>query len=153
MPRLTSAEAELRRAIAGVDREGICRESAMLLEQIADRLSWTRGMSIIRPRGGGFLADRWPSVAHALRKTDADDTAEQVTRSPVFRSLVAAHDGERAGSVSTAEATRFGKAVLALLDRTSCADCGEWWGASAPGASRWTCQCRSLVVVSRANTR
>jgi hypothetical protein len=145
--------AKLRRAIDAGDPTGICRESERLLELIADRLGWTVGMSVVRRRGDGSLADRWPGVAHALRKTDADDAAEQVTRSPLFRGLAAPRGDEQAGTASAAEARRFGKAALSVLDRTNCAGCGEWWRASAPGASRWTCRCRSLVVVSRSNTR
>src|SRR3954452_20506429 len=148
--------ADLRRAIGTIeaaDPAVMCRQSAQVMEQIADRLSWTAGMSIVRRRGDGSLGDRWPGVANALRKTDADDESEQVTRSPLFRSLVAApHDHARA-TVSTAEARRFGEAVLSLLDRMNCADCGEWWTATSAGASRWTCRCRALVVVSRPHTR
>src|SRR5947208_24473 len=136
---LPRPDAELRRAMDAVDAAGISSAAAALLEHIADRLSWTQGMSIVRRRGDGSLGDRWPSVANALRKTDADDIAEQVTRSPIFRNLVAPQGHPAGRSVSTAEATRFGKAVLSLLRRTSCPTCGEWWSASAPGASRWTC--------------
>jgi hypothetical protein len=150
---LPRPDAELRRAIDAVDPAGISSAAAGLLEHIANRLSWTRGMSIVRPRGDGSLGDRWPGVANALRKTDADDIADQVTRSPLFRNLVAPEGHAAARSVSTAEAMRFGKALLALLRYTSCSSCGEWWSVSAPGASRWTCRCRSLVVVTRPNTR
>ena len=146
-------DAELRRAVDEADPAGISSAAAVLLDHIADSLSWTQGMSIVRRRGDGSLGDRWPSVANALRKTDADDIAEQVTRSPVFRKLVAPQGDAPGGSVSTAEASRFGEAVLSLLDRTNCAGCGEWWSAPAAGASRWTCRCRSLVVVTRPNTR
>jgi len=146
-------DAELRRAVDAADPAGISSAAAVLLDHIADSLSWTQGMSIVRRRGDGSLGDRWPSVANALRKTDADDIAEQVTRSPVFRKLVAPQGDAPGGSVSTAEASRFGEAVLSLLDRTNCAGCGEWWSAPAAGASRWTCRCRSLVVVTRPNTR
>ena len=146
-------DAELRRAIEARDPERVSRAAGALLEHIDDRLSWTRGMSIVRGRGDGSLGDRWPSVANALRKTDADEIGEQVTRSPVFRKLVASQDDGQPRSVSTVEATRFGKAVLTLLGHTRCAGCGEWWSASPPGASRWTCRCRSLVVASRPNTR
>src|SRR6266550_233535 len=62
--------------------------AAAVLEYIADGLSWTRGMSVVRRRGDGSLGDRWPSIAHALRKTDADDIAEQISRSAAFRRLV-----------------------------------------------------------------
>jgi hypothetical protein len=110
-------------------------------------------MSIVRGRGDGSLEDRWPSVANALRKTDADDIVEQVTRSPVFRTLVAPERSGPPTSVSTVQASQFGEAVLSLLGHTRCADCEQWWSASPPGASRWTCRCRSLVVVSRQNTR
>jgi len=146
-------DAELRRAIEALDPEGITSAAGALLEHIANRLSWTRGMSIARGRGDGSLADRWPSVANALRKTDADDIAEQVTRSPAFRTLVASRGDGHSRSVSTADATRFGKAVLAVLRHTRCAECGQWWSATPSGASRWTCHCRSLVVASRPNTR
>jgi hypothetical protein len=146
-------DAELRRAVDALDAAAICSATAELLEHMADRLNWTRGMSIVHRRGDGSLADRWPSVANALRKTNADDLAEQVTRSPIFRDLVAARRNGPGRSASTEEAMRFGKAVLSLLDRTRCADCGQWWSASAPGTSRWTCRCRSLVVVNRPNTR
>ena len=112
-------DAELRRAVDAADPAGISSAAAALLAHVADRLSWTQGMSIVRRRGDGSLGDRWPSVANALRKTDADDIAEQVTRSPVFRKLVAPQGDAPGGSVSTAEASRFGEAVLSLLDRTN----------------------------------
>jgi len=146
-------DAELRRALAAVDPARICGAAAAVLEHIADGLHWTHGMSIVRRRGDGSLGDRWPSVANALRKTDVDDAAEQVTCSPLFRNLVAPARVDPGRPVSTAEVTRFGKAVVALVDRTRCASCGQWWTASPAGASRWTCQCRSLVVVSRSSTR
>src|SRR3954447_4035199 len=153
LEQLPFPEAELRRALAAVDPTRICGAAAAVLEHIADGLHWTRGMSIVRRRGDGSLADRWPSVANALRKTDVDDAAEQVTHSPVFRNLVAPAGLDCGRPVSTAEATRFGKAVVALVDRTRCASCGEWWTASPAGASRWTCECRSLVIVTRRSTR
>jgi len=146
-------DAELRRAMDAADAAGISGAAAAVLEHIADRLSWTRGMSIVRQRGDGSLGDRWPSVANALRKTDADDIAEQITRSPVFRDLVARPRHHPAGSVSTAQAKRFGESVLVLLGHTHCTGCGQWWSASRPGASRWTCHCRSLTVVTRPTTR
>jgi hypothetical protein len=153
LEQLPFPEAELRRALATVDPTRICGAAAAVLEHIADGLHWTRGMSIVRRRGDGSLADRWPSVANALRKTDVDDAAERVTHSPVFRNLVAPPGRDCGRPVSTAEATRFGKAVVALADRTRCAACGEWWTASPPRASRWTCGCRSLVIVTRRSTR
>jgi hypothetical protein len=151
-PRLLP-DAELRRAMGGADAADISGAAAAVLEHIADRLSWTRGMSIVRERGDGSLADRWPSVANALRKTDADDIAEQITRSPVFRDLVARPRDRSARSVSTAQAKRFGQSVLVLLGHTHCTGCGQWWSAARPGASRWTCHCRSLTVVTRPTTR
>jgi hypothetical protein len=146
-------DAELRRAMDAVDAAGISSAAAAVLEHIADRLSWTRGMSIVRQRGDGSLADRWPSVANALRKTDADDIAEQITRSPVFRDIVAGPRDHSARSVSTAQARGFGESVLVLLGHTHCTDCGQWWSASRSGASRWTCRCRSVTVVTRPTTR
>lgn len=146
-------DAELRRAIEALDSDTITHAAGAVLEHIADKLGWTRGRSIVRGRGDGSLGDRWPSVANALRTTDADDIAEQVTRSPVFRKLVAPQGDGPGRLVPTVEATRFGKAVLTLLDHTRCAGCGQWWSASRPGASRWTCGCRSLVVASRPNSR
>ena len=153
LERLPCPEAELRRALVAVDATRICGAAAAVLEHIADGLHWTRGMSIVRRRGDGSLADRWPSVANALRKTDVDDAAEWVTHSPVFRNLVAPAGLDRGRPVSTAEATRFGRAVVALVDRTRCANCGQWWTASPAGGSRWTCRCRSLVIVTRRSTR
>src|SRR3954471_7107091 len=153
LEQLPFPEAELQRALAAVDPTRICGAAAAVLEHIADRLRWTRGMSIVRRRGDGSLADRWPSVANALRKTDADDIAEQITRSPVFRDLVARPRDRSARSVSTAQARRFGESVLVLLDHTHCTDCDQWWSAANPGTSRWTCRCRSLTVVTRPTTR
>jgi hypothetical protein len=150
---LPPPDAELRCALAAADPVRIHGSAAAVLEHIADGLRWTRGMSIVRQRGDGSLGDRWPSVANALRKTDVDDAADQVTRSPLFRDLVAPAGVGSGRPVSTAEATRFGKAVVALVDRTRCAGCGEWWTASPVGASRWTCGCRSLIVVTRPSTR
>src|SRR4051812_17142276 len=146
-------DAELRHAMDAVDAAGIARAAAAVLEHIADRLSWTRGMSIVRQRGDGSLADRWPSVANALRKTDADDIAEQISCSPIFRDLVARPRDHSARSVSTTQARRFGESVLVLLGHTHCTSCGQWWSASRPGASRWTCRCRSLTIVTRPTTR
>jgi|SRR4051812_30402417 hypothetical protein len=152
-PSVPAPDAELRWAIGAADPAAICRAAGTLLEHIADQLRWTRGMSIVRPRGDGSLGDRWPSVANALRKTDADDVVEQITRSPAFRHLVEPQGDHSGAPVSTAESTRFGKAVLSLFHRTRCASCGQWWSAAEPGASRWTCRCRSLVVVTRPSTR
>src|SRR4051812_200718 len=149
LEQLPFPEAELQRALAAVDPSRICGAAAEVLEHIADGLHWTRGMSIVRGRGDGSLGDRWPSVAYALRKSDVDDAAELVTRSPVFRNLIAPPGPGSGRPVSTAEATHFGKAVVALVDRTRCASCGQWWTASPAGASRWTCRCRSLVIVTR----
>lgn len=146
-------DAELRQAIEARDRESVTRAAGAVLAHIADRLSWTRGMSIVRGRGDGSLEDRWPSVANALRKTDADDIAEQITRSPLFRTVVAPEGDGLHTSVSTAEATQFGEAVLSLLGHTRCAGCEQWWSAGPAGVSRWTCRCRSLVVASRGTTR
>ena len=117
--------AELQDAIDALDPARTRTAAAALLELITDGLSWTRGMSVVRQRGDRSLGDRWPSVAHVLRKTDADDIAEQITGSPVFRRLI----GHRAPatSMSTTETTRFGNAVLALLRHTRCERCGEWW--------------------------
>src|SRR4051812_26114080 len=133
---LAPPDAELRRAMDAVDGARISCAAAAVLEHIADRLSWTRGMSIVRPRGDGSLGDRWPSVANALRKTDADDIAEQITRSPVFRDLVAPPRDDSARSVSNAQARRFAESVLVLLGHMHCTGCGQWWSASNPGASR-----------------
>jgi hypothetical protein len=144
-------EVELRRAVDAVDAIAMTGAAAAVLEHVADRLSWTRGMSIVRGRGDGSLADRWPSVVNALRKTDAADVAEQITCSPIFRDLVAPPRSTR--SFSTAQARRFGQSVLVLLGHTRCPDCGQWWSASKPAASRWTCRCRALTVVTRPTSR
>jgi hypothetical protein len=130
----------------------MCSAGAGVLEHIADRLNWTLGMSVVRRRGDGSFGDRWPSVAHALRKTDSDDVAEQITRSPVLRNVLGTWRDHSARPVSSAEARRFGAAVLSLLDRTRCASCGQWWSAT-PGTERWTCRCGSLVVARRPRTR
>src|SRR4051794_41047079 len=153
LEQLPFPEVELRRALASVDPTRICGAAAAVLEHIADGLHWTRGMSIVRRRGDGSLGDRWPSVANALRKTDVDDIAEQITRSPVFRDLVARPRDHSARSVSTAQARRFGESVLVLLGHTHCTDCNQWGSPSNPAASRWTCRCRSLTVVTRPTTR
>jgi hypothetical protein len=76
-------DAELRRAIEALDSDTNTHAAGALLEHIADRLSGTRGMSIVRGRGDGSLGDRWPRVANALRKTEADDMPN---RSPGRRS-------------------------------------------------------------------
>src|SRR3954464_697613 len=153
LEQLPFPEAELQRALAAVDPTRICGAAAAGLEHIADGLHWTRGMSIVRRRGDGSLADPWASGANAVGKTGGGAAAEQVTHSPVLRNLVAPAGLDCGRPVSNAEATRFGKAGVALVDRAHCASCGEGWTASPVGASRWTCGCRSLVIVTRRSTR
>jgi hypothetical protein len=149
---LATPDDGLRHALEGADDAAIRSAATAVLDDIAMRLGWTLGGSVVRRRNDGSLRDRWPGVAKALRTTDSDDAAEQVTFSPVFRDVVAARAPRARGSASAAETARFGRAVLALLDRTRCAGCAQWWSAT-PGASRWTCRCGRLVVVSRTSTR
>ena len=126
----------------------ICSSSGLLLEEIADRLSWTLGCGVTRRRGDRYtLGDLWPGVAKALRRTDAAETAAAVEGSLVLRNLIGAHFNEWARSISTAEAARFGAATMSLLDRTHCKKCGQWLIPAAAGVKRWSCRCGAVAIV------
>lgn len=140
----------LRRSLDAADPVAICSSAGLLLEEIADRLSWTLTTSVPRRRGDRYtLGDLWPGVAKKLRKTDGAANANDVADSVILRNLVGAHFNEWARTVSVAEATRFGDAVLALLASVRCDKCQNWLQPAAPGINRWACRCGELTLSSR----
>jgi recombinational DNA repair ATPase RecF len=144
---LVEPDSSLFRAMEAGDAIATCATAGLLLEEIADRLSWTFGTSITRRRGDRYtLGDLWPGVAKVLRRTDAVAEVEAVADSIVLRNLIGAHFNEWARSISNAEAERFGEATMSLLDRTHCKKCGHWLLPAAPGVKRWSCRCGALLI-------
>lgn len=132
----------LSAALNAHDPVAICAMAGVLLEQIADRLSWTIGTSVPRRRGDRYtLGDLWPGVLKKLRKTDAQAEAEAAEASAMLRNLVGAHFNEWAHSISLQEATHFGEVVDRLLQRAFCQRCGSWLVPGSPSASSWACPC------------
>ena len=140
-------EASLQRALDDGDPVLICATAGLLLEETADRLSWVLPTSVTRRRADRYtLGDLWPGVAKKLKKTRIASIAEDVTQSAVFRNLVGAHFNEWARSLSTAEASRFGSSVLALVSAVRCGDCGTWLLPGGDSAVRWTCKCGAVAL-------
>lgn len=141
--------AGLRRSIAAADPVATCSSAGLLLEEIADRMSWTLGTSVLRRRGDRYtLADLWPGVAKRLKRTDAAQVTAKVTDSAMLRNLVGAHFNEWARALSVAEATRFGESVLALMAHVRCDECQQWLQPGLPGADRWACRCGQCALAT-----
>lgn len=142
---LLRPDAGLRRAMDAADPVATCSAAGLLLEEIADRLSWTLGTSIKRRKNDRYsLGDLWPGVAKQLRRLGAPAEVDAVDESLIFRNLVGAHFNEWARSVSTAEACGFGEAVLNLLALCRCDQCHQWVTGDGAAASSWRCRCGAV---------
>jgi hypothetical protein len=120
-------ETALHTALSSGLPASIAAEAGRLLEQLSDRLSWTLGSSIKRKRDDRYtLGDLWPGVLKELKRTSVKAEALEVDRWVSLRNMVGAHYNEWAEGVSVEEARNFGFAVLALLARLRCGDCGLW---------------------------
>lgn len=129
-------------ALEAADPVLVCASAGVLLEEIADRMSWTIGTSVSRRRGDRYtLGDLWPGVSKKLLKSTAAAEAEAVERTKILRNLVGAHFNDWARSVSISEATGFGRAVQNLLARTFCGTCHSWLLPAARNATAWKCKC------------
>jgi hypothetical protein len=130
----------LEAALAGGIPTAICSASGLLLEEIAERLSWTLPSSVVRRRGDRYtLGDTWPGVAKRLRKLGMATEVEAVEASLPLRNLVGAHFNEWARTVSSKEAQRFGRAVLAVYACVRCPRCDGW--IEPAGKERYVCRC------------
>lgn len=123
----------------------VCSAAGLLLEEIADRMSWTLQASVVRRRGDRYtLGDTWPSVSKRLKKLAVAAEASAVDNSLPLRNLVGAHYNEWARIVSSQEARRFGESVLAVYDRLRCGECESW--IEPAGRDRFACRCGMTAV-------
>ena len=134
----------LRSALAGGDVGTVTAVTGRLLEQVADRMSWTLRTSIQRTRGDRYtLADLWPGVAKSLRRLGLGDQAEDVEKWRHLRNLAGAHFNEWAESVPWSDAQSFATAVLRLFERVFCSHCHTWVSGAAEDLS---CRCGETAL-------
>lgn len=139
--------AELRRALETGELVPIVAAAGILLEQIADRLSWTIGSGVTRRYGDLYtLGDLWPGVSKHLKKSSVKDMVDRVTELLQLRNLLGAHYNEWAQSLTDKEARDFGEAVQSLLAAVQCETCGGWILPSADGKPPWRCGCGETTV-------
>jgi hypothetical protein len=141
-----SPGASLREARDAGAAVRLCSEAGLLLETIADQLSYRLPISVTRRRDDRYtLGDLWPGISKALSRTVAAPAAIAVDKWLHLRNLLGAHFNEWATMVSDTEADAFADAVLQLLECVCCAACGKWVE-PLPGASRWICKCGKLDI-------
>jgi len=120
--------ATLRDAMNRGDDQATAGASGVLMEQIAQELSWRLGTSIQRKKEDRYtLADLWGGVYSVLRKIPVmTPVVTELNALIPLRNLVGAHYNAAAGSISSSDVQRLGRATLELYDATFCASCGGW---------------------------
>jgi hypothetical protein len=138
--------AALRAALKDGDPSLVAVVSGRTLEQMSDTLSWILNVSVKRRRDDRYtLADLWPPVRKVLGKTKASSVTAEIDEFLHLRNLIGAHPNAWAQGVSRTEATRFGKAILALLVYVRCQSCDRWIEGS-PQKNTWVCRCGATVL-------
>jgi hypothetical protein len=146
-PTIRAASGDLSSGLRGALEEGepvsIAMHAGRLLEQIADTMSWTLPISVVRRPGDRYtLGDVWPGVLKVLKRTNAAEVAEDVDRFLHLRNVLGMHVNWWAESLSREEVERFGSAVLSLLETARCSQCARWVE-KAPPNQLWMCRCGS----------
>lgn len=132
----------VKRAIGNDDPVTICGIAGRSLEELCDNLSWRLHTSVERKAEDKYtLGDLWPGVRKALRKTVADGPADQINDSMYLRNIAGAHYNDWASVLSLAEATEFAEAVVQLIDRTFCPNCGSWIVLAKSPGTKASCTC------------
>lgn len=135
----------LREAVARADERAVASATGLLLEEVANELSWRLGTSVTRREGDRYtLGDLWPGVAKALKRTNLKRTVEEIDLRIDIRNLLGAHYNDWADGISWSDIRRLGEDALATYDATHCSSCNSW--ASRAGASV-TCMCGNLVLL------
>jgi hypothetical protein len=146
-----SPEQPLQKALADGDVVSICAQSGLLLEQIANILSYSLPISVTRRKGDKYtLGDLWPGILKALSKTTEKAQAEEVNRWLHLRNLIGAHFNEWAHALSQQEAEFFGISVLQLLNAVRCNSCLRWIErkeAVDGQRSLWSCRCGKTRIL------
>lgn len=131
----------LNAALDSGDPSLIAAQAGRLLEQTCDVMSWTFPVSVNRRADDRYtLGDLWPPVAKVMKKTPAKNAAEEVDLFVHLRNMLGAHPNDWAESASLDETTRFGRAVLGLVDHVRCSKCDRWIERS-PERNTWVCRC------------
>jgi hypothetical protein len=146
-PALRGGSVDLSAPLAAAMERGepssIASHAGLLLEEVADVLSSTFAVRVVRRAGDRYtLNDLWPGVAKKLKATEAATTAETVDRHIHLRNLLGAHPNAWARSASLSEATQFGRAVLELVEQLRCASCGRFVEPT-PTVGQYICRCGS----------
>lgn len=140
---LSRAES-LRMAIDRVDERVVASGTGLLLEEIANELSWRLMTSVTRREGDRYtLGDLWPSVVKALKRTSLKRAAEDIDMRLDIRNLLGAHYNEWADGIPWSDVRQLGKDVLAVYDATYCSDCAGWVG---KGQASIVCSCGRTVL-------
>ncbi|GGN64787.1 hypothetical protein GCM10012285_67110 [Streptomyces kronopolitis] len=135
----------LRSAMESADPFLVCGVAGRLLEQICDRLSWTIPISVKRKRGDAYtLADMWPGIVKALKRTPSANLLTRVDRWVHLRNAAGAHYNEWADGVTWTEAELFGYAVLEFYDQVHCDSCNQWVERS--GGMEYACRCSATTL-------
>lgn len=138
--------AALERAFAAADVASICSEAGRALELAASQLSWRLATSVIRKKDDKYtLADLWPGIVKALRRSDVRELVAKIEKVTDLRNLVGAHYNEWAQALPLSEADAFGGSVAAFFRSMFCTECHDWVERVA-APSRLVCRCGRLSV-------
>jgi recombinational DNA repair ATPase RecF len=134
----------LRNAIENADETMTAAGTGLLLEEIAQNLSWRVGASTVRREGDRYtLGDLWPGVVKALRSTDLKQVLNDIDLRITLRNLLGAHYNEWADAISWSDVQQLGEDTLTLYTRTRCGSCADW---VRKDGSKFQCRCGTTCV-------
>jgi len=140
---LSRAES-LRGAIDRIDERSVASATGLLLEEIANELSWRLMTSVTRREADRYtLGDLWPSVSKALKRTTLRTPVEGIDLRLDIRNLLGAHYNDWADGIPWSDVRQLGEDSLAVYDATHCPTCVDW---VAKRGQRSSCACGQKVL-------
>lgn len=118
----------LQNAMSRADVQATASSSGVLLEQIANELSWRLGSSVKRKQGDRYtLSDLWGGIYSILRKKQSTQAVcDKINSLVAIRNLLGAHYNEWAASIPSSDVFCLAEAVIELYELTYCQQCYSW---------------------------
>ncbi|WP_175491288.1 AAA family ATPase [Microbacterium azadirachtae] len=136
----------LKNAMSGNDDRLTTAAAGLLLEEVAQQVSWRIGSSVTRRQGDRYtLGDLWPSIAKHLKQTQLNSTIEGITSRIDLRNQLGAHYNDWADGIAGTDVLGFAENVLSLYSATHCLTCADWVRRSG---STIACRCGATVLTS-----
>lgn len=135
----------LEHALERSDSQATASAIGILMEQIAQELSWRLQVRVIRKREDKYtLADLWNGVRSALKKTELRDVCDDIDKRLVLRNMLGAHYNAWAASVPWNDIQFLGQKSKDLYQAVHCNECGGW--IAILSSYHMACQCGKTTV-------